>query len=177
MSGPRRPALAAALLYALVALVLFAPGLIPGRTLSNSDQLRLEYPWKGADPPDFARASVTPEESDDATTQFRPFLRYASDHLFDPPLWNPHISNGRPFLANAQSAVLSPFSLPGYVLPLDDALAWIAVLKLWVAAMGMFLLARELAMRFAGALLAGLVYGFSFWMVTWVAYPHASVWA
>jgi hypothetical protein len=177
MSGPRRPVLAAALIYALVGLVLFGPGLIPGRTLSNSDQLRLEYPWKGADPPDFTRASVMPEESDDAVTQFRPFLRYASDHLFDPPLWNPHISNGRPFLANAQSAVLSPFSLPGYVLPLDDALAWIAVLKLWVAAMGMFLLARALAMRFGGALLAGVVYGFSFWMVAWVAYPHASVWA
>ena len=177
MSGPRRPVRAAALIYALVALVLFGPALIPGRTLSNSDQLRLEYPWKGADPPDFDRASVMAEESDDAATQFRPFLRYASDHLFDPPLWNPHISNGRPFLANAQSAVLSPFSLPGYVLPLDDALAWIAVLNLWVAAMGMYLLARALAMRFSGALLAGVVYGFSFWMVTWVAYPHASVWA
>jgi hypothetical protein len=177
MNGPRRPALAAALSYALVALVLFGPALIPGRTLSNSDQLRLEYPWKGAHPPDFARASVPPEESDDAATQFRPFLRYASDHLFDPPLWNPHISNGRPFLANAQSGVLSPFSLPGYVLPLDDSLAWIAVLKLWVAAMGMFVLAKALAMRFGGALLAGFVYGFSFWMVSWVAYPHASVWA
>jgi hypothetical protein len=177
MSGLRRPNLAAALIYALVAVVMFGPGLIPGRTLSNSDQLLLEYPWKGADPHDFPRASVPPEESDDAVTQFRPFLRYASDHLFDPPLWNPHISNGRPFLANAQSAVLSLFSLPGYVLPVDVALGWIAVLKLWVAAMGMFLLARALAMRFGGALLAGVVYGFSFWLVTWVAYPHASVWA
>ena len=128
MNGPRRPGLVAALIYALVAVVLFSPGLVPGRTLSNSDQLRLQYPWKGAESPPPARVSVAPEESDDATTQFRPFLSYASDHLFDPPLWNPHISNGRPFLANAQSAVLSPFSVPGYVLPLSDALGWIAVL-------------------------------------------------
>jgi hypothetical protein len=168
---------AAALLYALVALVLFSPALIPGRTLSNSDQLRLQYPWKGTEPPLPARVSVPPAESDDATTQFLPFLIHASAHPFDPPLWNPHISNGRPFLANAQSAVFSPFSLPAYVVSPPDALGWIAALKLWVAAMGMFLLAGSLSIRTAGALLAGLVYGFSFWMVSWVAYPHTSVWA
>jgi hypothetical protein len=46
-----------------------------------------------------------------------------------------------------------------------------------VAAFGTFLLARALAMRWPGAGLAGLVYGFSLWMITWVSYPHASVWA
>jgi Bacterial membrane protein YfhO len=32
-------------------------------------------------------------------------------------------------------------------------------------------------MRFGGALLAGVVYGFNLWLVTWLSYPHSSVWA
>ena len=32
-------------------------------------------------------------------------------------------------------------------------------------------------MRWPGAGVAGIVYGFSLWMVTWISYPHASVWA
>src|SRR5207302_5982747 len=63
------------------------------------------------------------------------------------------------------------------LLSFDASLAWAAILKWWVAAFGMFLLGRALGMRLGGALLAGLVYGFSFWMVTWVSFPHASVWA
>ena len=53
------------------------------------------------------------------------------------------------------------YNLPAYVLPFWTALGWIAVLKLWVAAFGMFLLARALGMRFGGALLAGLVFALS----------------
>ena len=33
------------------------------------------------------------------------------------PLWNPYIEGGRPFIANMQSAIFSPFSWPAYVLP------------------------------------------------------------
>ena len=36
----------------------------------------------------------------------------------DVPLWNAHVMGGRPFLANAQSAVFSPFTVPVYVLGL-----------------------------------------------------------
>jgi Bacterial membrane protein YfhO len=62
-------------------------------------------------------------------------------------------------------------------LPLWRALALIAALKIFVAAFGMFLLGRALGMRFGGALLAGTVFGFSLWMVTWVSWPTVSVWA
>ena len=51
------------------------------------------------------------------------------------PLWNPLIMGGRPLLADAQSAVYSPFSVPSYVLPFWKSLGWVAVLKLWVAAL------------------------------------------
>ena len=95
----------------------------------------------------------------------------------DVPLWNPHIVGGHPFQANAQSSVFGPYTLPAYVLPFWTALGWIAVLKLWVAAFGTFLLARALGMRYAGALLAGLVFALNLKLVTWLTYPAMSVWS
>ena len=92
------------------------------------------------------------------------------------PLWNPSIVAGRPFHANAQSAVFSPYTFPAYVLPFWTALGWIGVLKLWVAAFGTYLLGRSLGMGFAGALLAGIVFAFSLRMVTWLSYPAMGVW-
>src|SRR5438046_1783214 len=52
-----------------------------------------------------------------------------------------------------------------------------AVLKLFVAALGTFLLGRALGMRFAGALLAGVVFAFCLYFVVWLPWPLTSVWA
>jgi Bacterial membrane protein YfhO len=116
-------------------------------------------------------------ELGDAPRHLHLFQRELADEFPDVPLWNPAIVGGRPFHANAQSAAFGPFAWPLYVLPFWTALGWIAVLKLWVAALGAYLLGRSLGMRFAGALMAGLVFAFSLKMVTWLSYPHAGVWA
>jgi Bacterial membrane protein YfhO len=171
----RRPKLAAAILYALIAIVFVGPALLPGKTLSNSDITWFEPPWIGVKPAGLEMPSNP--ELGDAPGQLQPFLRYTTARLPDIPLWNPHISGGRPFLANAQSAIFSPYSIPAYLLPFWTALSWIGVLKLWVSAFGMFLLGRALGMRFGGALVAGIVFAFSLWMVTWLSYPHMSVWS
>lgn len=173
----RRPTLAAAVLYALLALLLTAPGMVPGRTLSASDYLWSTAPWIAQRP-----AGVRPDrgangEMADSVAAFQPFLQYARERLPAPPLWNPYVMAGRPFFANAQSALLSPFSWPSFVLPFWFSLAIAAALKLLCAALGAFVLARALGQRFAGALLAGLAFGFSLWMVTWLSWPLASVWA
>ncbi len=171
-----RPNLAAASLYALLALFLFAPALAPGRTLGSSDTLWSAAPWKPYKPDGVRFFGANPELADQ-TVVFLPFQQYARERLPDIPLWNPHVMGGRPFLANAQSALLSPFSMPAYVLPFWRSQALIAALKVFVAAFGTFLLARALAMRFAGALLAGLVFGFGLFFVVWLAWPLSSVWA
>jgi hypothetical protein len=172
----RRPTLAAALVLGLLSMLLYAPALVPGRTLSASDYLWSAAPWSSVRP-----AGVPPFGSNfelvDAVTQFQPWLIYARDRLPGAPLWNPHAGAGRPFVANAQSAVLSPFNLPSYVLPLWWSLGLAAALKVFVAAFGTYLLGRALGMRFAGGLLAGLVFGFSLFFVVWVPWPHTSVWA
>jgi hypothetical protein len=172
----RRPTAAAALLYAVLSLVMFAPGLAPGRTLSASDYLWTATPWEAIRPAGVPGLGSNQELADSAT-QFQPALQATRDSLPDVPLWDPYILSGRSFLGDPQSAVFSPFSVPAYVLPFWKSLALIAALKLFVAAFGTFLLARTIGMRFPGALLAGLVYGFSLWAVTWVSWPHMSVWA
>ena len=172
----RRPVLVAAVLYAVLAVAMFAPGFAPGRTLSASDYLWTAVPWQQIKPPGVPGLGSNQEMADSAT-QFQPGLQAARRALPDVPLWDPYILSGRSFLGDPQSAVFSPFSVPSYVLPFWDSFAFVAALKLFVAALGTFLLGTALGMRFGGALLSGLVYGFSLWAVTWVSWPHMSVWA
>ena len=169
-----RPALAAAALYALLAIALVSPALLPGHTLSASDYLWSGTPWTAERPADVKPLGSNYEEVD-AATQFQPFLQYAREQGV--PLWNPHQMAGRPFVANMQSAIFSPFSWPSLVLPFWWSLGIAAVLKLFCAAFGTYVLARSLGIRFAGALLAGVVYGFGLYFVVWVSWPLSSVWA
>jgi hypothetical protein len=160
----------------VLALAMFAPGLAPGRTLSASDYLWSATPWEASRPAGVPGLGSNQEEAD-AATQFQPALQATRRALPDIPLWDPYILSGRSFLGDPQSAVFSPFSVPSYVLPFWDSLAVAAALKLFTAALGAFLLGRALGMRFGGALMSGLVFGFSLWAVTWVSWPHMSVWA
>lgn len=172
----RRPAVGAAVLYALLAVAFVSPALLPDRTLSAADGLYSVPPWTEVRPEGVNDLGANYELLDQ-TLQFEPFLRYTDAALPDPPLWNPHVMGGRPFNANAQSAVFSPFSAPAYVMPFSRAYAWIAALKLFAAAFGMYLLARALRLRVAPALLAGVVYAFGLFFVAWLVWPLSSVWA
>jgi hypothetical protein len=169
-----RPALCAAILYAIVALVFVGQGLLPGRTLSSSDMLWSTAPWTSTAPAEVRWGGANFELAD-AVTVFHPFFLHARETLPDVPLWNPHVMGGRPYLANAQSAVFSPFTWPSYVLPFWKSLAVVAALKLWVAAFGTFLLGRALGMRFGGAFLAGLVFSFGTFFVAWLAWPLTNI--
>ncbi|CAA9502434.1 MAG: hypothetical protein AVDCRST_MAG30-1992 [uncultured Solirubrobacteraceae bacterium] len=171
----RRPTLLAALLLAGLSLLFVSPALLPGKVLSNSDSFWFKAPWAAGKPASLER--VANPEFDDAPSQMHPFARYASGNLPDVPLWNPHISSGRPFLADMQSAIFSPFQIPTYLFGFWSALALIAALKLWVASFGAFLLARSAGIGLGGSLAGGIVYGFNLWLVCWLSYPHASVWA
>src|SRR5687767_9721188 len=55
----------------------------------------------------------------DLAVQMQPWLMFNKSELAAGrlPLWNPYNGGGTPHLANGQSAVFSPFSLPFYVLP------------------------------------------------------------
>jgi hypothetical protein len=168
------PTIAAAAIYAVLSLVLVGQGLLPGRILSSSDGLWTMAPWK-ASKPDDVRLYGSNYELADTVAVFEPYFEFSKAAMPDVPLWNPHIMGGRPYLANAQSAIFSPFTLPAYVIPLDKALAVMAAIKLFVGAFGMFLLGRWLGMRFGGALLAGIVFAFGTFFVVWLPWPLTNV--
>ena len=171
-----RPVLAATALYAVIACLFIGPGLLPRHTISGSDYLWSATPWTELRPPDVREFGANSELVDPVTV-FQPFFQYTRDRLPEIPLWNPYIAGGRPFLANQQSAIFSPFTAPAYVLPFWWSLTVTAVLKLLVAALGTFLFARVLGMRFAGAFLAGLVFALSLYFVVWLPFAETSVWA
>ncbi len=179
-----RPALAALLLYGVLSVAFFSPGLLPGHTTTGADYLWSTAPWNTSKPAGvptkFSRScqctlSASNPELVDPTTVFEPFLQHTGNHFPDVPLWDPQIMGGRPYLANMQSAVYSPFSLPAYVLPFWRSLTVIDILKVLVAAMGAYLLGRALRMGFAGAFLTGAVYGFGLFLVVWLPWPLANV--
>ncbi|HKP21004.1 MAG TPA: DUF6541 family protein, partial [Thermoleophilaceae bacterium] len=174
--SPRRAALAAAAIYALLSVIMVGQGLLPGRTLSPSDSLWSTAPWTESKPADVPPLGTNFELAD-ASEVFIPFARWMRDDLPDVPLWNPHIMGGRPFVGNAQSAVFSLFSVPGYILPFWDSLAVAAMLKLFLGAFGAYVLGRMLGMRFGGALAAGIVYAFGTFFVVWLAWPLTSIFA
>jgi Bacterial membrane protein YfhO len=172
----RRPTLAAAVIYAALAVVMVGQGLEPGRTLSSSDGLLSSVPWQASKPADVPGLGTNFELAD-ASNVFQPMLRYTRSQLPTVPLWNPYIMAGRPLLADGQSAVFSPFSVPSYILPFWKSLGVAAMLKLFLGALGAFVLARVLGMRFGGALLTGVVFAFGTFFVVWLAWPLASVYA
>ena len=90
----RRPAAAAALLYGLLALVIFAPGLWPGRTLSASDVLWTAVPWEAGRPADIAGLGSN-LDLQDAAVQFLPALQAIRSVLPHVPLWDPYTLGGR----------------------------------------------------------------------------------
>ena len=77
-----------------MSLVFVGQGLLPGRTLSNSDSFWFKAPWGYAKPAALQRPSNP--EFDDAPAVLHPFARFTKDNLPDVPLWNPHIMTGRP---------------------------------------------------------------------------------
>lgn len=74
------------------------------------------------------------------------------------PLWNPLSNCGLPFLAQWNTLTLYPFSLIYVLLPLPWSLGVFCLAHLWLAGVGMYLLARTwVGGRFAASV-AGLVY-------------------
>ena len=149
--------------------------LLPGRTLSTADQLWVTPPWSASPPSGFERpANAT---SMDFPLAFEPWHELVKDQLPGAPLWNPYAMAGRPLLGNGQSAAFSPFTVAAIALPDRVATGVIAGLKLFISALGAFVLARSLGQFWAGATLAGLVYGFGLPIVTWLLIePNSSAW-
>ncbi len=158
--------LALALLYA-------GPGLFPGRVLVPLDGLADVGLWK-ADPN--TRAVVSNGLLSDVLFQFVPWDTEARQQIRNGafPWINPYASQGRPLWANPQTALLSPFTWPRLIFGLRGwALA--VLLKLLVAGLGAYALARELSASRRQALVSGAVYLTAGFTIVWALHPHTNV--
>jgi hypothetical protein len=99
----------------------------------------------------------------DSVTQMQPWTMFAREEFAAgrAPLWNPRNGGGEPLLANYQSAVFSPFSLPFYAGSFKRGLLVSAFLKL--AALGLFTywFLRQLAVALLPSLLGAVAFAFA----------------
>jgi hypothetical protein len=164
-----RGAAPAALLFVL-AVVLLAPATLGGKVLSASDLALSSAPFSAGGP-----VGENPLQFDSGFV-FEPDGLLVREALRDGrlPVWTPWLSAGRPLLAAQQSAPLLPLTWVGVVFPYWEAQVWIAVLKLLLAGLGTFVLARTLGLRPGSALLGAIAFGFGSYLVDWLMHPHSN---
>jgi hypothetical protein len=90
------------------------------------------------------------------------------------PLWNPYNESGIPHLANGQSAPLSPFNAPFYVLSLRAALIVSVAMVLMAAGLFTYGLARHLGAAHLGGLVAAVGFAFAGVNIVWLRWPIAA---
>ncbi len=166
----------AGLLCALIVSLFLAPALLGGRILSPANLLYDYPPWHSQAPPGWAEGA-NPVLSDDVLV-FEPWLAWAAQRLHAGiwPLWQPDNMLGAPFIGNMQSAVFYPPNWPYLLWPDPVMLAMRTWLILFVAALGMYVLARDtLRVRPVAAGLAVVTFTFSAFVTVWLLYPLTNV--
>jgi len=173
MTAPREIAAFALVLGGLVA-GFFAETLLGGKVLSPVDVLFVSAAFREGHGESYEPANRLLM---DPVLQFEPWLAFNRAMLRRGrlPLWNGFAGCGTPHLANGQSAVFDPFHLIAYLGPLPEAHARMAAARLWVAGLGMFLLARAWGLGAWGRWFAGLAYPFCGFLVVWLLYPVTGV--
>ncbi|MDP3998068.1 MAG: YfhO family protein [bacterium] len=91
------------------------------------------------------------------------------------PLWNPYLFSGTPLLANFQSAAFSPLNALFFILPFDQAWSLLIILQPLLGMIFMLLFLRELKISQWGALAGAISFGFSGFIVVWMAYGTLSL--
>jgi hypothetical protein len=153
---------AAAALFALLALALFAPALAGGRLFFPVHSERL-LPWRSNVPAERLAADRASENTalTDKLWLFDPDTSVAVAELERGrlPTWNPSIAGGAPFLGQALYGALYPPNLLLWrLMPLTASYAWGAALHVFIAAFGLCLFARALGASRTAALFAGLLF-------------------
>ena len=106
-----------------------------------------------------------------------PFLAFVRERLLDGhlPLWTASLNGGQPFLAAYQAAVFSPLTWTALLVPLPQATVAIALLRLLVGGVGLFVFVRGLGLSRGAAFVAGTAYLLNPFSVIWLEHPPGGV--
>jgi hypothetical protein len=173
---PRTPLLTAVAALAAAAFVLIGIGLplIGIGSFSGADLLQAREPWKSTAPTGFAAQIASVSDTIDsviATHHF--YAEQIGDGNF--PVWNPLSGGGSPLGTGISYAVFTPINLPYLFLPTWLAPAWAKLLELVVAIGGSYLFLRRLKLTAPAALVGGVLFASSGFMVTWTNWPQTQV--
>ncbi|NLV73835.1 MAG: oligosaccharide flippase family protein [Chloroflexi bacterium] len=172
--------LGVAALFLLLSLLFFIPQTLGGKTMLPADNLFAFPPWDA-----YAQeAGVSIPHNDllsDLILENYIWKRFFLDSIKarEVPLWNPYIVGGMPFLAGGQHSMLYPLSILFYILPLEHAYGWYALLHTALAGYLMYWFLRTLGTGRLGAIVAGATYMFSGFMFVHNVFPMimgATVW-
>lgn len=155
---------------ALAPLVALWRAVFLGETIGPFDQIASMSPWN--QPPSGKPWDVLQA---DGALQFYGWrdLVFEAWRSFQLPLWNPYQLAGTPLLANSQSAGFYPPHILAGVLQLPTGLAMtlLAWAHLAWAGLGVYALCRFLGASRLGAVVGGIGFSLSPFMVAWVALP------
>ncbi len=169
------PQLMVVLVLCVLVLLLLAPSLLGSKILSSGDYALFQGPFAGAKPASLTRPGNS--ELADPALVFQPDLvviRRAIEAGAS-GLWNPYQQGGQPLLASQQTAPLFPLTWLVFLRSFWRSLAWIAALKLLLAAGGLYMLGRWTGLRRGPALLAAIAYAFCTYMNDLLQFPVSGV--
>ncbi|MGH7881977.1 MAG: YfhO family protein [Candidatus Dormibacteraceae bacterium] len=169
-----------ALLLALVALglliIVFTPVILGQKIIVGGGILTACCdPWAAAP---HAAGQLRNGLMGDMVTQFTPWQEQVLRglHALRLPTWDSLAMSGKPLLANDQSGVFSPFTLIELAFPTTTwGMSMVMLAKLVVAAATMFVFGRSIGMRSLAAVMAGVAYAGSSFMVVWLGWPHTVI--
>lgn len=162
-----------AIACAVLFLILWGGVLIGRRVMVGGDVVYCCGPWSGTP----GTHSIRNPLVGDGLDQFLPWFElirrsFAAGRL---PLWNPYVLFGAPLLGNGQASPFSPFTLVAVAISGAWGMSLAMLAKLWVAGTGMVVFLRRLRVGGVGAVLGGLSFATSSFMVVWLFGQNSSV--
>lgn len=166
---------AVGLLIMAILLVFFREALIPNQILSAADGVFLTPFFSESAPSTFDKPANP--LLFDQVYQFTPwrYFSWKSIRAGVLPLWNPYSSTGTPFVATMQSAVFYPVNLLLVALPFELTFVWSAILRLWIAGIFTYALARRYGLAHVPALIAAVSFMLAGFQIVWLGHPHTNV--
>lgn len=163
-------ALGPVLIITLFALLLMWRPIVLGHTFLPIDGLLHLHPWRYS----YERVPVNNPRNTDPTRQLFPRRLLTNDIAAqgELPLWNTSILTGTPLLDDGQLAFFYPLSLIFFLMPVAMAFGYYAFVHLILAGVGSYFFTRQIGVGRGGAILAGLSYMLSGYMLTWLQYPE-----
>ena len=170
-----RDACGAGILLAAVLLVFFSQPLLGGLILSPADRIFSTPYYAALAPHGYSHASNG--LLFDQVFQFAPWRHFAWESIRQGrlPVWNPFSLAGTPLIATMQAAVFYPVNLLLTALAFPATFLWSAILRLWIAGMFTYLLARRSVLGRAAAFLAAVSFMLCGFLVVWLGHPHTNV--